>query len=256
MPCRRPGAQRRTRPGPPLWFAIIAALLILTGSRSTMAEELLEFIQRDTGSNPRFAVIWLHGLGADGHDFEPIVPELGLSTPVRFIFPHAPMQPVTVNGGMVMRAWYDIKAADIDAEVDTAGINQSAAHLRRLIQATVDSGIPAERIILAGFSQGGVIALHTGLLHEEGFAGIIALSTYVAIPDAIERSSARANRDVPIFMAHGRFDPIIPFSLAEQSRDFLLDQGYPVQWHGYPMEHSVHPDEIHQLAEWLGNIID
>lgn len=223
-----------------------------------MAEELLEFIQQDTGTNPRFAVIWLHGLGADGHDFEPIVPELGFSgtTPIRFIFPHAPMQPVTVNGGMVMRAWYDITGMDISADVDTTGINQSSAHLRRLIQATVDSGIPSDRIVLAGFSQGGVIALHTGLQHEDRLAGIIALSTYVAIPDAIRRSASEANRNVPVFMAHGRFDPVIPFSLAEQSRDFLVAEGYPVQWHEYPMEHSVYPDEIRAIADWLRDIVD
>lgn len=223
-----------------------------------MAGELLDFIQQDTGTDPRFAVIWLHGLGADGHDFEPIVPELGLSgaTAVRFIFPHAPVQPVTINGGMAMRAWYDIAYMDLSAEVDTIGINQSSDHLRRLIQHTVDSGIPSERIVLAGFSQGGVIALHTGLLYRQKLAGIIALSTYVAVPEAIQRSASGANKDIPIFMAHGRFDPVIPCNLGEQSRDFLEKAGYAVQWHEYPMEHSVYPDEIRDLADWLKELLN
>lgn len=222
-----------------------------------MSEELLDCIQHDTGIDPEIAVIWLHGLGADGHDFEPIVPELGLSgsTAARFIFPHAPTQPVTINGGMVMRAWYDITAMDLGASVDADGINRSTDHLRRLVGATVDSGIPAERIVLAGFSQGGVIALHTGLQYEDRLAGIIALSTYVALPDAVQRSAGDANRDVPIFMAHGRFDPVIPCSLGERSRDFLIKEGYPVQWHEYPMEHSVYPDEIRDLADWLNERI-
>lgn len=221
-----------------------------------MSEELLECIQRDTGADPDTAVIWLHGLGADGHDFEPIVPELGLSgsTGIRFIFPHAPTRPVTINGGMVMRAWYDITAMDLGASVDADGINQSVDHLRRLVRATIESGIAPERIVLAGFSQGGVIALHTGLQYEDRLAGIVALSTYVALPEALQRCVSDANRDVPIFMAHGRYDPVIPCSLGERSRDFLLQEGYPVQWHEYPMEHSVYPDEIRDLAGWLNEI--
>jgi phospholipase/carboxylesterase len=222
-----------------------------------MADQILDFIQQDTGAEPLHAVIWLHGLGADGHDFEPIVPELGLpaSTPVRFIFPHAPTQPVTINGGMVMRAWYDITGMDLSAGVDEAGINRSAAHLRRLIQATVDSGIPTERIILAGFSQGGVIALHTGLQYTEPLAGIIALSTYVAVPETIRETGSDANSAIPIFMAHGRFDPVIPYALAQRSRDFLTGLNYPVQWHEYPMEHAVHPQEIRDLGEWLSGVL-
>lgn len=238
----------------PVHFVIIAALFLLH-TPFTMAEELLEFIQRDIGADPEYAVIWLHGLGADGHDFEPIVPELRLTTPIRFVFPHAPMQPVTVNGGMVMRAWYDIVGMDVSSDIDTIGINQSAAHLRRLIENTIDSGIPPERVVLAGFSQGGVIALHTGLLYPDKLAGIIALSTYVAIPDAIRRSASDANKEIPIFMAHGRFDPIIPYFIGKQSRDFLAKAGYPVEWHEYPMEHAVHPDEIQHIASWLNNLI-
>lgn len=222
-----------------------------------MAEQPLEFIRKDTGPEPGFAVIWLHGLGADGHDFEPVVPELRLpdSTPVRFIFPHAPIQPVTINGGMAMRAWYDITAMDLSAGVDENGINRSVDHLHGLIRMVVDEGIPARRIVLAGFSQGGVIALQTGLPYPERLAGIIALSTYVALPDALRGSSEDANRETPIFMAHGRFDPVIPLSLGKQSRDFLTEGGYPVQWRDYPMEHSVHPEEIRDLGDWLKDII-
>lgn len=221
-----------------------------------MTGELLDFIQRDTGADPRLAVIWLHGLGADGHDFDPIVPELGaaVATPLRFMFPHAPTQPVTINGGMVMRAWYDITAMDLSTGVDADGINRSSDHLRRLVRAAIDSGFPPERIVLAGFSQGGVIALQTGLQYPDRLAGIIALSTYIALPATIQESASEANRNVPIFMAHGRYDPVIPCSLGEQSRDFLVQAGYPVQWHEYPMEHSVYPDEIRALADWLSEI--
>jgi len=218
-----------------------------------MTEELLDTIQQDTGPEPGFAVIWLHGLGADGHDFEPIVPELRLpaSTPVRFVFPHAPTQPVTINGGMVMRAWYDIAVMDLSAAVDADGIERSCSHLQRLVQSTVDAGIPTTRIILAGFSQGGVIALHTGLQYPERLAGIIALSTYVALPESLQHGASDANRDLPLFMAHGRYDPVIPCAMGERSRDFLLQEGYPVQWHEYPMEHSVYPEEIRDLSDWL-----
>lgn len=219
--------------------------------------ELLDFIQRDTGTDPRYAVIWLHGLGADGHDFEPIVPELGLSgpAPVRFIFPHAPTRPVTINGGMVMRAWYDITAMDLSADVDADGIQQSSEQLRDLVQATVDSGFRTDQVVLAGFSQGGVIALHTGVRYPDKLAGIIALSTYVALPETVQHAASDANRDTPIFMAHGRYDPVIPCTLGERSRDFLIKEGYPVQWHEYPMEHSVYPDEIRDLAGWLNERI-
>jgi len=218
-----------------------------------MTEGLLDFIQKDTGANPGFGVIWLHGLGADGHDFEPLVPELDIprETPIRFIFPHAPMQPVTVNGGMVMRAWYDITGLDISADTDTIGINRSAAHLRRLIQATVDSGIPSGRIVLAGFSQGGAIALHTGLQHEDELCGILALSTYAPIPDAIP---GPADQGPPILMAHGRFDPVVPYALGLRSRDLLVARGHSVTWHEYPMAHAVHPQEIRDIAAWLADI--
>lgn len=223
-----------------------------------MAEQQLEYIRKDTGPDPRFAVIWLHGLGADGHDFEPIVPELRLphNAPVRFIFPHAPTQPVTINGGMVMRAWYDITAMDLSVAVDENGIHRSVNHLLALIRMVVDEGIPARHILLAGFSQGGVVALQTGLTHPERLAGLIALSTYVALPDAIREAADSANNETPVFMAHGRFDPVIPLSLGKRSKDFLTEAGYPVEWREYPMEHSVHPEEIRDLGHWLRNLIE
>lgn len=223
-----------------------------------MADERLELIQQDTGPDPRLAVIWLHGLGADGHDFEPIVPELGLSaaSPIRFIFPHAPVRPVTINGGMPMRAWYDIAEMDLSARVDEAGIEQSATQLRHLIRDTTISGFPPQRIVLAGFSQGGVIAVHTGLQYPERLAGIVALSTYVALPDTIEFGASDANRGLPIFMAHGLSDPVIPRSLGKRSMDFLSKRHYAVQWHEYPMEHSVAPAEIRDLSAWLQALID
>lgn len=220
-----------------------------------MAQDSLEFIQRETGPDPQHVIIWLHGLGADGHDFEPIVPELGLNIPVRFIFPHAPMQPVTVNGGMVMRAWYDIVGMDIGADIDELGINQSAKQVRELIQQQIEQGISSERIMLAGFSQGGVIALHTGLLYPQKLSGIVALSTYLAIPAAIERSASEANKDIEIFMGHGLYDPIVPYPLGKQGESFLSRRGYSIQWQEYPMEHSVHPDEIRHVGNWLNQIL-
>jgi len=223
-----------------------------------MTDEHLEYIQIDTAPGPRFTVIWLHGLGADGHDFESIVPELRLpgTMPVRFIFPHAPIQPVTINGGMAMRAWYDIVAMDLSVGADETGIRQSMDRLRGLIQATVDAGIAARHIVLAGFSQGGVIAMQTGLAYPRRLAGIMALSTYVALPGAIDSDAAKANAQIPIFMAHGRFDPVIPITLGRQSKDLLVEAGYPVQWQEYPMQHSVHPDEIRDLGDWLKHLFE
>ena len=217
----------------------------------------LEFIQLETGNDPQFAIIWLHGLGANGHDFEPIVPELGLTggTAVRFIFPHAPKQPVTVNGGMVMPAWYDIYSLEINQKIDETGIEQSADSVLNLIEAQINAGIPSERIILAGFSQGGVIALHTGLLHHQKLLGIIALSTYVAIPKAITESRDNPNRDIPIFMGHGTHDPVIPVQLAHQGYEFLDALDYPIIWKTYPMEHSVNMEEIKDIGAWINQRI-
>ena len=212
----------------------------------------LERIEIETGAGPRAAVIWLHGLGADGHDFEAIVPELGMPAdkPVRFIFPHAPIRPVTINMGMRMRAWYDILQLGGGAE-DEKGIRASQVLLEELIAGEKEKGIPAEKIILAGFSQGGAIVLQTGLRHPERLGGIMALSTYLPLGPLLEKEKHSANADVPIFMAHGSYDDMIPMRRAEQSRDFLRQQGYAMEWHPYPMPHSVCPEEIGDMAEFL-----
>ena len=216
----------------------------------------LEAIEIETGAKPAAAVIWLHGLGADGHDFEPIVPELRLpaSKPVRFIFPHAPIRPVTINMGMPMRAWYDILQLGGGPE-DEAGIRASQASVESLIAEQGKRGIPAGRIVLAGFSQGGAIVLQTALRHPERIGGVMALSTYLPLSAKLDAERHESNRDVPIFMAHGSYDDMIPMRRAEQSRDLLKQLGYAVQWRSYPMPHSVCPEEIGDIAEFLLTIL-
>ena len=216
----------------------------------------LPCIEIETAPAPDAAVIWLHGLGADGHDFEPIVPELGLppSLALRFVFPHAPMRPVTINMDMRMRAWYDIAQPGGGGE-DAAGIRESQALLEALIARERARGIPARRIVLAGFSQGGAIVLQTGLRHAERLAGIMALSTYLPLAASLPAEAAPANRDLPVFMAHGEMDPVIDISRAERSREALQAQGYPVQWAAYPMPHSVCADEIDDIARWLQDVL-
>jgi phospholipase/carboxylesterase len=216
----------------------------------------LEAIELETGPQPEAAVIWLHGLGADGSDFVPVVDALDLpDAPIRFVFPHAPYRSVTINDGMVMRAWYDIVSTDLDRRADEAGVRDS----RQLVEALVDRekarGIRAHRIALAGFSQGGAIALQTGLRHAERLAGIMALSCYLTTPRALEAERAEANRDVPIFMAHGTYDPIVPAHLARRSRELLGGLGYEVEWHEYPMEHSVVQEEVDAIGAWLRRVI-
>ncbi|KEZ77729.1 Carboxylesterase [Salinisphaera hydrothermalis C41B8] len=204
--------------------------------------------------NPATAsVIWLHGLGADGNDFVPIIPELGLGDAhsVRFVFPNAPQQPVTINGGMRMPAWYDIKGADIADKQDRPGIEASTAEIETLIAREIDAGIPADRIVLAGFSQGGAVALHAGLRHNTPLAGIMALSTYLPLHDSLATEASDANRGIPIFMAHGSEDPIVPIALGHGSRDRLLAAGYAVDWHEYPMAHQVCLPEIATIGRWL-----
>lgn len=204
-------------------------------------------------SNPRYSVIWLHGLGADGHDFEPIVAELDFTNKntTRFIFPHAPTTPVTVNNGMVMPAWYDIVAPRIDAQQDEKGIRYSAAQITQLIEAELSKGIQSKHIVLAGFSQGGAIALHTGLRFNLPLAGIMALSTYLPLDTFISNEASAANKDTPIFYAQGTNDPVVPLALAEMSKDFLTKLGYVIDWHPYTMEHSVVPQEIDDISTWL-----
>jgi phospholipase/carboxylesterase len=217
------------------------------------ATENLEFVERTTGVEPTYSVIWLHGLGADGYDFEPLVPELNLPADkaVKFIFPHAPRQPVTINGGMVMRAWYDITGAEMIRQEDDEGIRRSAASIRDLIQKENARGITTGNIILAGFSQGGAIALHTGLRYPESLAGILALSTYLPLSALLDREAHVANQSTPIFMAHGLYDPVIPLILAESSRTRLQRAGYNVEWHSYPMPHAVSPEEIRDISHWF-----
>ena len=212
-------------------------------------------IEIETGPNPRASVIWLHGLGADGNDFAAIVPELDLPPfAIRFIFPHAPMQPVTINGGMMMRAWYDISDSAIRRE-DERGVRDSQSRIEKLLAQEKTRGSSAARIVLAGFSQGGAIALHAGLRHPERLAGIMALSTYLPMADLLAAEAAMINRDVPIFMAHGSADPVIPIERAQRSKALLEQHGYSVDWHGYPMPHSVCAEEISDISTWLKQVL-
>jgi phospholipase/carboxylesterase len=216
----------------------------------------LDAIEIETGPQPTASVIWLHGLGADGSDFVPVVDALDLPDgPIRFVFPHAPMQPVTINQGYVMRAWYDIASTDLERRADEGGVRASQKLIEALLEREKSRGTPARRIVLAGFSQGGAIALQTGLRHPERLAGIMALSCYVPIAASLASERAAANGDVPIFMAHGLYDPIIPVRLARESRDLLAQLGYGVEWHEYPMEHSVAPEEVDAIGAWLRRVL-
>lgn len=208
--------------------------------------------------NPRTApvavVIWLHGLGADGHDFEPIVPELRLpsSLPVRFVFPHAPEIAVTAFGGQRARAWFDFNPA---AGADLPGLKVSGARIRDLIQNEIDNGMPAERILLAGFSQGGVMAFHAGLYYPKPLAGILALSTFMADSDALGSAAAAANSRIPILMCHGQHDSVLPMSLGKTSLAALKGAGYHVEWREYPMAHEVCREEIQDISRWLQAVL-
>jgi phospholipase/carboxylesterase len=216
---------------------------------------LPDAIEIETAKNPHTSVIWLHGLGADGNDFAPIVPALQLpKAAIRFVFPHAPIQPVTINGGMRMRAWYDIADGAIRRE-DEGGVRASQKLIEGLIAREKERGTAAGRLVLAGFSQGGAIALQTGLRHPERIAGIMALSTYLPIAEKFAAEASVANRDVPIFMAHGGADPVIPLARAAQSRAVLQSLGYAVEWREYAMPHSVCPEEIADIGVWLRKIL-
>ncbi len=212
----------------------------------------MEAVEISTGPDPKAAVIWLHGLGADGHDFEPIVPELELRVPVRFVFPHAPARPVTINQGMRMRAWYDVLQLGGGPE-DEAGIRASQRLLEEMIAAEKRRGMT--KIVLAGFSQGGAIVLQTALRHPERLAGVLALSTYLPLHTTVEAERSAANGDLPIFMAHGQYDDMIPLARAEQSRRMLERLGYPVQWRTYPMPHSVCAEEVADMSAFLLTIL-
>ena len=214
---------------------------------------LLDAVEVNPVLPPRACIIWLHGLGADGHDFEPLIPQLDIvdRLGVRVLLPHAPRRPVTINAGMRMPAWYDIPAADFSRGQDSEGISASEQQLRDLIAREVAQGIPPERILLAGFSQGGAIALHTGLRYPQPLAGILALSTYLPLAARLEAEMSAASLAIPIMMAHGTRDPVVPLQLAEQSRDRLRQAGYQVDWHTYAMPHSVSPEELLDVRRWL-----
>lgn len=218
---------------------------------------LLPHIQIDTAPKPSAAVIWLHGLGADGNDFAGLVPELDLTgcPAIRFIFPHAPEIPVTINGGYVMPAWYDILGTDLISRQDAAGIRTSEKAITALIEREMARGIPASRIVLAGFSQGCAMALHTGLRFPQALAGIMALSGYLPLAEHFAAERTAANARTPIFMAHGSQDPVVAPARGEASRDLLVRLGYPVQWHSYPMPHSLHPREVADIAVFLSQVL-
>jgi phospholipase/carboxylesterase len=213
----------------------------------------LETVTVETGPDPEFTIIWMHGLGADGHDFEPLVPELvERNMPaLRFVFPHAPVRPVTINNGYAMRAWYDIIGIDRRSAEDFAGMHASAAAITALIRNENDRGIATSRIALAGFSQGGAMALHTGTRHPEKLAGIIALSCYLPLTREFDAHRSAANQATPIFMAHGAQDPVVPWPLGDESRRLLESAGYRVEWHTYPMPHSLCEPEVADLRRWL-----
>ena len=218
---------------------------------------LLNRLELESAPHPTAAVIWLHGLGADGNDFAAIVPELDLSgcPPIRFVFPHAPSIPVTVNGAYVMPAWYDIRGANLSQDEDDAGIRHSARALEALIAHEVGRGIPAQRIVLAGFSQGCAMVLHTGLRHSERLAGIMALSGYLPLAHTVTAERSAANQNTPIFMAHGVADTVVLLASAKGSHQTLSSLGYPVQWHSYPMPHSMHPQEISDISNFLQSVL-
>ncbi|HET7395474.1 MAG TPA: alpha/beta hydrolase [Gammaproteobacteria bacterium] len=218
---------------------------------------LPECVELETGPQPVASIVWLHGLGADGHDFEPIVPELKLpaSLPVRFVFPNAPVRPVTMNNGYPMRAWFDLVKIGMHQLRDQAGMQASRMMLEALIARENDRGIPASRIVLAGFSQGGAVALYTGLQYRERLAGIMALSTYLPLVDGFEFVLDPANTRVPIFYAHGTQDPVVPLQLAELTRNELTARGCSILWHTYPMPHAVHPQEIQHIRAWLLSVL-
>ena len=225
-----------------------------------MAQDTLEAIEIETGPRPCASVIWMHGLGADGNDFVPVVNELRLGTApgIRFVFPHAPMQPVSINNGFVMRAWYDVKWGDLEGQsrqADEKGVRASQAAITQLIEREISRGSSADKIVLAGFSQGGAVALQTGLRHPQKLGGIMALSTYLPLAESFADEASAENRKTPVFMAHGTDDGVIPLEMATRSRDILVQHDYDVEWHQYPMQHSVSLEEIRDISAWLKRVV-
>jgi phospholipase/carboxylesterase len=221
---------------------------------------MLETIELETAPNPVATVIWMHGLGADGNDFVPIVNELDLAgaPAIRFVFPHAPMRPVTINNGYVMRAWYDVSFGDLEGrsrKADEKGVRESQAQIGELIARENSRGIATGRIVLAGFSQGGAIALHTGLRYPEKLAGVMALSTYLPLAESFAQEAAPANAKTPVFMTHGTQDPVVPFAMGSASHDLLQKTGYAIEWQEYPMQHSVCLEEVADIGRWLCRVL-
>lgn len=213
---------------------------------------MLEFITNKTGENPELLIIWLHGLGADGHDFEPVVPQFkNPSRNLQFIFPHAPVQAVTINGGMRMRSWYDIKMMDIGKMPDEVGIRESEQSVLELIDLQIKAGFKAEQIVLAGFSQGGAIALHTSTRTQHKLAGVVALSCYLPIPEKLIAEHSKVNLSTPFFMGHGSYDPVVPYQLGQSSFETLKSAGYQTSWHEYPLQHGVSMDELEDIKQFI-----
>lgn len=217
------------------------------------SDPALETVEISSGQNPSAAVIWLHGLGADGHDFEPIVPQLAWpgAPDIRYVFPHAPVRPVTINGGMAMRAWYDILTLTSERGHDREGVVDSVNQVAGLLQREIANGIPPERIIIAGFSQGGAVALQLALRYPRSLAGVVALSSYMLFADRIESQRSEANARLAAFVAHGTVDPVVPIAMGESAAKQLESMGHPVEWHTYPMAHAVCPEEIQHLRDWM-----
>lgn len=222
-----------------------------------MSRTLLDAVELAPPATPDAAVVWLHGLGADGHDFPPVVPMLGLPEDhgVRFVFPHAPRIPVTVNGGVLMPAWYDILGMDFDTRVDEPGLLRSVEQVTALLERERERGIPSERLVLAGFSQGGAIALYLGLRHPTQLAGIMALSTYLACDGELEAQRTEAGARTPVFQAHGTQDPMVPLALGQAARERLLGLEQPLEWHEYPMGHEVCAEELAAAGTWLRGVL-
>lgn len=219
------------------------------------SQGVLQYLERETAPNPTHAVIWLHGLGADGHDFEPLVPALGITSPTRFIFPHAPVRPVTINGGMAMRAWYDILTPAMVHQEDEAGILTSEQMIIDLIKRENARGIASDNIVLAGFSQGCAMTLHIGLRYPKKLAGLIGLSGYLPLADRAAPHWQAVNQQTPIFLAHGTQDPVVVLERGQSTERLLVSHGYEVQWHTYPMPHSVCPQEVSDIAQFLNGLL-
>ena len=234
-------------------YAMNSSETASTETPQSESDQTLETVEIQTGPNPTASVVWLHGLGADGHDFEPIVPQITWpdAPHIRYVFPHAPIRPVTINGGMPMRAWYDILSLTSARGHDREGVVDSVNQVARLLDREILAGISSNRVILAGFSQGGAIALQLALRYPQSLAGVVTLSSYLLFPDVIESQRHPSNSVLPAFVAHGTMDPVVPVAMGEAAAQKLREMGHPVEWHSYPMQHAVSPEEIQHLTDWM-----